>query len=127
MVSVTGKPCRSNADANPGKYVVISCRISSLTHHYVTRSGESIIYMATNIASLPSVGELRFIARLSSSELPNSKYIGASTGGSSSTVEGSDVFIVNGETRSKFYSSERFIDDEVHCEFLHVLRSWTAS
>ncbi|TGZ81516.1 Rhamnogalacturonase B [Ascodesmis nigricans] len=98
-----------------GKYIIITCRVTDLTHHYVVRNGESIIYMATNIAKLPSIGELRFIARLSSSELPNAQYLGATTGGSSSTVEGSDVFIVNGQTRSKFYSSERFIDDEVHC------------
>jgi hypothetical protein len=25
------------------------------------------------------------------------------------------VFLVNGQTRSKFYSSQRFIDDQRHC------------
>lgn len=24
-------------------------------------------------------------------------------------------FLVNGQTRSKFYSSQRFIDDNIHC------------
>lgn len=24
-------------------------------------------------------------------------------------------FLVDGQTRSKFYSSERFIDDQIHC------------
>jgi rhamnogalacturonan endolyase len=42
--------------------------------------------------------------------------------GSTSTVEGSDVFVVNGQTRSKFYSSERFIDDEVHCVYGDPMR-----
>jgi len=29
-------------------------------------------------------------------------------------IEGSDVFSVNGQTRSKFYSSRQFIDDAIH-------------
>lgn len=29
-------------------------------------------------------------------------------------IEGSDVFLVNGQTRSKFYSSRQHIDDQVH-------------
>ena len=31
-----------------------------------------------------------------------------------SAIEGSDVFLVNGQTRSKFYSSKQFIDDQIH-------------
>jgi rhamnogalacturonan endolyase len=31
-----------------------------------------------------------------------------------SVIEGSDVFLKNGETRSKFYSSKQFIDDRIH-------------
>lgn len=75
--------------------------------------------MATNTQSEPSVGELRFIARLQSSKLPLEYPFGvvSTTAGSSSTVEGSDVFVVSGQTRSKFYSSERFIDDYVHCVY----------
>jgi rhamnogalacturonan endolyase len=34
------------------------------------------------------------------------------TGGTA--IEGSDVFTVSGQTRSKFYSSIRFIEDQVH-------------
>lgn len=75
--------------------------------------------MATHTTAEPSIGELRFIARLNKSALPNDDVNQASdVGGSSSTVEGSDVFVVDGQTRSKFYSSQRFIDDQVHCEFL---------
>ncbi|KAF2264363.1 rhamnogalacturonase B [Lojkania enalia] len=75
--------------------------------------------MATHTTAEPSVGELRFIARLQSSKLPLEYPFGSAstTGGSSSTVEGSDVFVVNGQTRSKFYSSERFIDDHTHCVY----------
>jgi hypothetical protein len=69
--------------------------------------------MATHTTAEPSVGELRFIARLKSSALPLEYPFGSvsTTVGSTSTVEGSDVFVVDGQTRSKFYSSERFIDD----------------
>jgi rhamnogalacturonan endolyase len=72
--------------------------------------------MGTYITAEPSIGELRWIGRFNPSPLPNDDVNQASdTGGSSSTVEGSDVFVVNGQTRSKFYSSQRFIDDKVHC------------
>ena len=81
----------------------------------------------------PSVGELRFIARLSSSTLPNGPTQSIIRGGSA--IEGSDVFLVDGQTRSKctscsnvchhacsnlhhqhsiVYSSKRFIEDQIH-------------
>jgi rhamnogalacturonan endolyase len=73
--------------------------------------------MATYVTAEPSIGELRWIGRFNPSVLPNDDVNQASdTGASTSTVEGSDVFIVNGQTRSKFYSSQRFIDDKVHCK-----------
>ncbi|KAL7273879.1 hypothetical protein RUND412_003240 [Rhizina undulata] len=98
-----------------GDYIKITVVATDLTQYYVVRSGDSTIFMATYITAQPSIGELRFIARLSSTYLPSGTYLGATTADSTSTVEGSDVFIVDGETRSKFYSSERFIDDQVHC------------
>ena len=69
--------------------------------------------MATHTTAQPTIGELRFIARLKSTSLPKEYPFGvvSTTVGSTSTVEGSDVFVVNGQIRSKFYSSERFIDD----------------
>jgi hypothetical protein len=51
----------------------------------------------------PSVGELRFIARLSRSALPNGPTAATMYGGTA--IEGSDVFTVNGQTRSKCNSS----------------------
>ncbi|PGH27434.1 hypothetical protein AJ80_00912 [Polytolypa hystricis UAMH7299] len=100
-----------------GDYIKVTCQTSSLIHYYVVRNGDSTVFMATHITAKPSVGELRYIARLSSSLLPDEIPFGvvSNTAGSSSTVEGSDVFVVNGQTRSKFYSSQRFIDDQVHC------------
>jgi len=32
----------------------------------------------------------------------------------STAIEGSDVFLVNGQTWSKFYSSRQFIDNAIH-------------
>ena len=81
--------------------------------------------MATYITAEPSIGELRYIARLKGDVLPNEEPFGdvSKTAGSTSTVEGSDVFVVGGQTRSKFYSSERFIDDLRHCVSSSSLRA----
>lgn len=72
--------------------------------------------MATDTKSEPKIGELRYIARLDSSLLPGEYPFGdASNTAGGSAIEGSDVFLVNGKTRSKFYSSQRFIDNDVFC------------
>ncbi|KAI0021731.1 polysaccharide lyase family 4 protein [Xylariomycetidae sp. FL0641] len=100
-------------------YIKVTCTTSTLIHYMVVREGDSTIFMATYISAEPSIGELRFIARLKSSELPLEYPYGdvSTTAGASSTVEGSDVFVVNGETRSKFYSSTRFIDKDAQCVY----------
>lgn len=66
----------------------------------------------TSTTSEPSVGELRFIARLRKAAVPNGAPAAEISGGTA--IEGSDVFNVNGQTRSKFYSSRQFIDDAIH-------------
>ncbi|KAF8758943.1 Rhamnogalacturonan lyase B, N-terminal [Rhizoctonia solani] len=107
-------PWFSNISHPTGQYVKITCVTSTLTHYYVVKSGDSTVYMATYITAQPSVGELRYIARLNRSFLPNGDPESYTDLGSE-TVEGSDVFRQsNGQTVSKFYSSERFIDDKVH-------------
>lgn len=95
------------------QYVKVTCVTSTLTHYLVAKSGDSNIYMATYTTAEPDIGELRFIARLVGTALPLEYPFAdvSKTVGSTSTVEGSDVFVVDGQTRSKFYSSERFIDD----------------
>lgn len=97
------------------QYIKITCTTPTLTQYMVVKAGESTIYMATDITEEPTIGELRFIARIDSGKLPLSYPFGvvSTTANSTATVEGSDVFVVGGETRSKFYSSERFIDDAV--------------
>ncbi|KAJ1558068.1 hypothetical protein HK405_014490, partial [Cladochytrium tenue] len=92
--------------------VVVKCVTSTLTHYYMARDGVNAIFMATYITAEPTVGELRYIARLSKSALPNGVTYSEVNGGTA--IEGSDVFMVGTETRSKFYSSIRHIEDNVH-------------
>ncbi|KAK7699514.1 hypothetical protein SLS64_011652 [Diaporthe eres] len=80
----------------------------------VFRNGAANIWMGTNINSEPSNGELRYIFRLSGLDVswPNGD-VSKTAGGTA--IEGSDVYLVNGQTRSKFYSSDRFIDERIYC------------
>ncbi|KAG8945494.1 hypothetical protein FRC04_000779 [Tulasnella sp. 424] len=99
-----------------GDYIKITCATDTLTHYMVAHNGDSNIYMATYTTAEPSIGELRFIARLNSALLTTSAYPQSYSGdGTAGAVEGSDVYYdSNGYTYSKFYSSVRFIDDQVH-------------
>ncbi|KAG8964218.1 hypothetical protein FRC00_003320, partial [Tulasnella sp. 408] len=110
-----------------GDYIKITCATSTLNHYYVAHKGDATVYMATYTVRLlvsvapvvtaePSIGELRFIARLNSALLTTSAFPESYSGsGSAGTVEGSDVFRdSSGRTYSKFYSSVKFIDDQVH-------------
>lgn len=92
--------------------------------------------MATHITAQPTIGELRWIARLKPDVVPNADILASNIAGGTA-IEAEDVvsddelasfhrpiilinsfqFLVDGETRSKFYSSERFIDDKVHCVY----------
>lgn len=98
-------------------YVKISCSQTELTHYYVIRDGDSSLNMATYVSTPLPIGEHRWIGRFITSVLPNDDVSQASSvvDADDVSVEGSDVFVVGGQTRSKFYSSQRFIDDKVHC------------
>ncbi|TCD69019.1 hypothetical protein EIP91_009082 [Steccherinum ochraceum] len=97
---------------NNNNIAIITIRTSTITHYYIVRSGTNTLYIGTYASAEPSVGELRFIARLSKSALPNGPVASEMNNGQS--IEGTDVYLVNGQTRSKFYSSVRFIEDQVH-------------
>ncbi|KAK0707612.1 Rhamnogalacturonase B, N-terminal-domain-containing protein [Lasiosphaeris hirsuta] len=101
------------------KYIKVTCVTSTVTHYMVVREGESAVYLATYITAQPSIGELSFIACLLPDQLSEEYPYGtvSNTNGASSAVEGSDVYTVNGQTRSKFYSSTRFIDEDSHCVY----------
>ncbi|KAG6850066.1 hypothetical protein H0H93_001616 [Arthromyces matolae] len=91
---------------------VIKITTSTITHYYIVRSGTNTLYIGTYASAEPSVGELRLIARLSRATLPNGNVNSDVNGGTA--IEGTDVYLVNGVTKSKFYSSIPFIRDQVH-------------
>ncbi|EJD41177.1 polysaccharide lyase family 4 protein [Auricularia subglabra TFB-10046 SS5] len=95
-----------------GTIIKVTCTTSTLTQYYVAKSGDPAIHMATFTTAEPSVGELRFIARLNAAVVTGGPTQSNIKGGTA--IEGSDVFTVGGQTRSKFYSSVPFIRDQVH-------------
>ncbi|KAG8911112.1 hypothetical protein FRC01_005922 [Tulasnella sp. 417] len=99
-----------------GDYIKITCTTSTLTQYLVVKKADSTIYLATYTTAEPSIGELRYIARLKSDLLTTSAYPQSYSGsGTAGAVEGSDVYKDgSGYTYSKFYSSVRFIDDKAH-------------
>ncbi|KAJ7147554.1 Rhamnogalacturonase B, N-terminal-domain-containing protein [Mycena crocata] len=102
--------------------VKITISTSTITHYYIVQSGVNTLYIGTFASAEPTVGELRLIARLSKATLPNGIPAAEMNGGTA--IEGTDVYLVNGQTRSKFYSSVGFhrapsnnvpfIRDQVH-------------
>ncbi|AMV05894.1 rhamnogalacturonan lyase B N-terminal domain-containing protein [Xanthomonas citri] len=96
-----------------GETIVVSAKAGDLVQYYIARKGRNAIYMATDAPSLPPVGELRFVARLNVSTLPNAQQEPDSNVGKA--IEGNDVFLLpDGRTSSKFYSARRAMDDQVH-------------
>ncbi|QRW25723.1 rhamnogalacturonate lyase [Rhizoctonia solani] len=78
-----------------GTTAIVTIETSTLTQYYIARSGQSALYIGTYTTL-----SLR-------SPTPSNPRGGTA-------IEGSDVFLVSGQTRSKFYSSVKFIDDQVH-------------
>ncbi|KAI5832262.1 polysaccharide lyase family 4 protein [Schizophyllum commune Tattone D] len=112
IASGIGASCSWTRTGHNDNYIKITCTASGIVQYYVAKYNDPSIHMATYTSSEPSVGELRFIARLKKSALPNGYAVSEMEGGTA--IEGSDVFLVNGQTRSKFYSSRQHIDDQVH-------------
>ncbi|KAF6757782.1 rhamnogalacturonase B, partial [Ephemerocybe angulata] len=107
-----GASCSWVRTGNANNYIKITCNAGTLTQYYVARYNDPAIHMATYISAEPDIGELRFIARLRRAAVPNGYTASNIEGGTA--IEGSDVYYVNGQTRSKFYSSRQFIDDQIH-------------
>lgn len=61
-----------------------------------------------------SPGELRFLARLRKGPLPTGVHHPVADNAGGTAIEGKDVFRVGAQTRCKFFSSTRFIDDTIH-------------
>ncbi|PPV08926.1 rhamnogalacturonase B [Xanthomonas bromi] len=93
--------------------IVVSAKAGDLIQYYIARKGRNAIYMATYAPTLLPVGELRFVARLNVSRLPNAQQEPDSNVGT--PIEGKDVFLLpDGRTSSKFYSARRMMDDQMH-------------
>ena len=93
-----------------GNTIKITLTHSPVTHYLIVRSGINNIYMATFVTAEPSVGELRWITRLQSSQLPNVP-VASDNRGNTGAIESSDVFgLSNGQTRSKYYGNQQAKD-----------------
>ncbi|MFI5936458.1 rhamnogalacturonan lyase B N-terminal domain-containing protein [Actinoplanes sp. NPDC051494] len=99
----------SKTFGNGSVLVTVAETTIGVTQYYYARKNDNTVYMATNIAKTLNPNEARFITRLKPSLLTTSP-TAAKTGGTTKTVEGEDVFAFsNGQTASKFYSSQRLI------------------
>ncbi|KAL7414977.1 Rhamnogalacturonase B, N-terminal-domain-containing protein [Mrakia frigida] len=99
-----------------GSYAVITIVSTAIggtvTQTYVAKSGVATIFISTHVTAEPTVGELRFIARLKKSLVSKGSPYAEVQG--CSIIEGEDVFkCSNGQTYSKC-DSKQFIDDQVH-------------
>lgn len=91
-----------------GDYVIVKCVASNsefdLTHYMVFANGQNTIYMGTYTVSEPTVGELRYIFRLTglTKTYPTYSWADVSDTSGGTAIEGSDVYQVGSQTRSKF-------------------------
>ncbi|KFA49202.1 hypothetical protein S40293_07215 [Stachybotrys chartarum IBT 40293] len=103
-----------------GNYIIVQCTALPVTHYMAVRKGDAGIYMGTHIQDT-LFGELRFIARLNAKLLQSEYPYGdvSSYSGTTSVIEGADVVLnaETGQTRSKFYSADRYIDRGIHCVY----------
>jgi rhamnogalacturonan endolyase len=93
-----------------GSYIIVTESVTNwygsgtLYHYFVVRSGENTIYMATYVDSAGG-GELRWIQYLNRSILTD--FVTAADISGGTAIESSDIYLVNGQTRSKYYSNRR--------------------
>ncbi len=81
---------------------------SGTLHHYlVAVNGHNNIYMATYVNSA-GAGELRWITRLNPSVITTVVTPAEVNGGTA--IESTDIYLLDGQTRSKYYSNRRAMD-----------------
>jgi rhamnogalacturonan endolyase len=96
-----------------GNYIVITESVtdwygSGTLHHYlVAVNGQNNIYMATYVNSAGG-GELRWISRLNSSVITTVLTPAEINGGTA--IESTDIYLLDGQTRSKYYSNRQAMD-----------------
>ncbi|KAK3988395.1 rhamnogalacturonase B [Cladorrhinum sp. PSN332] len=95
--------------------ITVVAKSLPLTHYYVAKPDDPTIYMATHITGEISPGELRWLARLRRSAVPNGWHGDVANLDGCTAFEGKDTFkCPNGQTRCKMYTADRFIEDQVH-------------
>lgn len=93
-----------------GNFIVVTESVNNwygsgtLHHYFVVQSGVNNIYMATYVNSA-GAGELRWIQSLNRAILPNIWTPSDVNGGTA--IESTDIDLVNGQTRSKYYSNRQ--------------------
>ncbi|HYS38773.1 MAG TPA: rhamnogalacturonan lyase B N-terminal domain-containing protein [Pseudonocardiaceae bacterium] len=91
-----------------GNFIVVTESVTNwyghgtLFHYFVAVSGQNNIYMATFVDA-NGAGELRWISELDRSVVSNVLTRADQKGGTA--IESADIFLVNGQTHSKYYSN----------------------
>ena len=104
----SGLPSPTVTAQQTGNYIIITASTSTwygsgtLRHYYVAASGQNNIYMATYAGS---GGELRWIQYLNRSILTDINTPSDVNGGTA--IESTDIDLVGGQTRSKYYSNRQ--------------------
>lgn len=95
--------------------ITVKAGAQPVTHYYVARLGAPTVYMATYITGEVDPGELRWLARLRRKAVPNGWHGDVANLDGCTAFEGKDTFkCPDGTTRCKMYTSDRFIEDQVH-------------
>ncbi len=96
-----------------GNYIIVTESVTNwygsgtLIHYFVVASGQNNIYMATYVDSAGG-GELRWIQYLNRSVLSSINTSSDVNGGTA--IESTDIDLVGGQTRSKYYSNRRALE-----------------
>ncbi len=104
----SGLPSPTVSARQTGSYIIVTAATSTwygsgtLQHYYVAASGQNTVYMATYVGS---GGELRWIQYLNRSILTG--VITASDVNGGTAIESTDIDLVDGQTRSKYYSNRQ--------------------
>jgi rhamnogalacturonan endolyase len=107
-----GSTAKVTASQN-GNHIVVTESVSNwygsgtLVHYFVAVNGQNNIYMATYVDSAGG-GELRWIQYLNRGVLSGINLPSDVKGGT--VIESQDIDLVNGQTRSKYYSNRRAVE-----------------
>ena len=105
----SGLPSPTVSARQTGNFIIITASTTTwygsgtLQHYYVAVNGQNTVYMATYVGS--GAGELRWIQYLNRGILSSIFTPSDVNGGTA--IESTDIDLVNGQTRSKYYSNRQ--------------------